>query len=55
MFIMAVRGGFMYKVKDSISEQNARKTFGTYAVPFALVVIKSSLFDSLRNTHKFTE
>ena len=48
MFIMAVRGGFMHKVKDSIPEQNARKTFGIsdyltgkYARPFAgTVVIK---------------
>ena len=54
----------MHKVKGSIPEQNARENVlnicdyvtGKYAGPFACtVVIKSSLFDSLRNIHRFAD
>ena len=53
MFILAVRGGFMHEVKDSISEQNARENarnicdyFTTkYARPFAGIITEAYFTD----------
>ena len=47
--------GLCTRLKIQYQNKMQGKTFGKYVGPFAMVFIKSSLFDSLRNIHRFTD